>query len=418
MNAAGQGAEHRLRLPPVRRLAQGAAVQEDLRVGPDHRVAGTRGGRGAGRPRPPPSPARSRRGRRPPRRRTPPPELHPQRAEQRPAAGRARREEDHPPSSGKCSFSSRTPDSGLSDPWITFCPTSSAKSPRIVSGRGVHRVRRAHHRPQGGDRPVGTLHRHHHDRTRGDEVHQLAEEGPLDGARRSAPRRPPFHHRLLEREDRQAAALDAEDDLPVRPAATPSGFTITNDALAHTSPVSGSGHGRASGPCGRVPVGRPAPCLTRGRARACRRQVVHVARRGRTVGGHPQPELELREPLIEVAHVVVGRDALLAQRPREVLGVGRDALAASIRPTICCPSASPSSPSRCSSASSSSSRRAPRRGTRAADDQVDDRPEERDQDRRAAHAAMGRRLDAASRVLVGPVDDASHSSTTERAAGC
>ena len=66
-------------------------------------------------------------------------------------------------------------DSGESEPWTMFLPTSSAKSPRIEPGRGLERVGRADHLA-GGDDGLVALEHQRDQRPRGDELDQLAEE--------------------------------------------------------------------------------------------------------------------------------------------------------------------------------------------------------------------------------------------------
>ena len=92
--------------------------------------------------------------------------------EDRPPLRRGRREDQ---SSGKNSAASRSADSGESDPWTMFLPTSIAKSPRIEPGVGLERVRRADHLAGGRDGLLALEH-HRDQRAGGDEVDQLAEE--------------------------------------------------------------------------------------------------------------------------------------------------------------------------------------------------------------------------------------------------
>jgi hypothetical protein len=62
-------------------------------------------------------------------------EPHPELLQDRPPLGRARSEDERAQaSSGKKRPASRAADSFESEPWMRFCPTSTAKSPRIEPG--------------------------------------------------------------------------------------------------------------------------------------------------------------------------------------------------------------------------------------------------------------------------------------------
>ena len=114
---------------------------------------------------------------------------------------------------GKNSSTSRAADSGESEPWTRFWPTSRAKSPRIEPGAASSGFGGADDLARGRDGVVALEHQRD-ERARGDEVDELAEErlalvlgvvllGELL-ARRSA---------ALSASDRQALALEAGDDL-------------------------------------------------------------------------------------------------------------------------------------------------------------------------------------------------------------
>ena len=132
MRAPREACEEPLGRLLVARLAEDVAVERDVGVGPeDKRVTGRRGDReglAAGVLL------------RDPRRvaggllldaRDPDLERDPGLLEDRPPLRRPRRQDQ---SSGKNSAASRSADSGESEPWTMFCPTATAKSPRIEPG--------------------------------------------------------------------------------------------------------------------------------------------------------------------------------------------------------------------------------------------------------------------------------------------
>src|SRR5215210_6800911 len=129
VGAARQAAQERGRLRRVGGLAQDVAVQRDVRVGPEDQFSGDRE-RLAARVL-----LRDPRGVAPRLlrdARDPDLERDPGLLEDRPPLRRGGGEDQA--RSGKNSFASRSADSGESEPWTMFWPTSTAKSPRIEPG--------------------------------------------------------------------------------------------------------------------------------------------------------------------------------------------------------------------------------------------------------------------------------------------
>ena len=134
MGAARQPREHATRIRGVRRLAQRAAIDHHLGVGPEDRAALRHAGPGRNlmglAPRVDHDPLTRR------ERRVAPlillrgddPEGHAERCQQPPPLGRAGGQDDQSmiSESAKWMPSSRAADSVPSDPWITFWPRSSA----------------------------------------------------------------------------------------------------------------------------------------------------------------------------------------------------------------------------------------------------------------------------------------------------
>src|SRR5580693_5787844 len=178
--------------------------------------------------------------------------------------------------SSKNSAASRAADSGESEPWTMLAPISIAKSPRID---------RADQLPRGPD-GVGPLEHHRHDRARGDEVDELAEEralgvlGVVTFGEIARDGHVPQGH------DAQALALEAGDDLAAEAAGE--GVGLYEDQSSVHGFLWSVWKGSAAGDRSER-LRSSGACVRRGEGRARSRGALRPARSPGTMPPRPRP---------------------------------------------------------------------------------------------------------------------------------
>ena len=148
---------------------------------------------------------------------------------------------------GKKMAISRAADSAESDPWTRFSVSSVPRSPRIVPGRRLGRVRRPHHGADDAPGVLGALHHEHHGGRAGDEPDQLARRRACPGALRSAREAVVLVDQTqLRRHQAQPLALEPTDQFAHETTLDGIGLADHKGAVHGSERLSGSAHSRRS----------------------------------------------------------------------------------------------------------------------------------------------------------------------------